>query len=118
MDSRNREARKRYRNSDKDILYKTISMTLDSKLIKALELKIEQEPDKNMSRFIEDCVSENLKKKNDKVVTPARRPYRTIPEKKTFTFTQNFVKKIDTLSPKRSFFIETILIDELDIKTS
>ena len=109
VDDRGRLAIKRYRNiksKDGEVKYITVSLTLDIDLVSFLNKKVMGEDDKNMSRFIEEHVNSFMKKSTDPI--PLRRPYGTKPQKKTFTFTREFVTKIDKRG-KRSFFIETML---------
>lgn len=110
MDQRGRDAEKRYRASANDIIYKTISLTLNEKLVKKLEQEVEITDDKNMSRFIEESVS------GSKVVEmPVRRESKSFPIKKTFTFSDTFVKEIKK-SGNMSLFIENVLTKKFNLK--
>lgn len=111
MDQRGREAEKRYRSSVSDINYKTISLTLDKTLIKRIEKEVGKTEDKNMSKFIEELVF-NSKTIKD---VPARRKSKTFPIKKTFTFTEEFVKTIKE-SGNMSLFVEKVLKRKFDLK--
>ncbi len=116
MDTRGRDANKRYRNqsSDSKIKYTTVSLTLDARLIKFIDEQIQKE-DNNMSKFIEDHVTRSMDKFKDKkdfIIT--RRKYKTFPQKKTFTFTVIFSKKIKEYG-NMSVFVETVLSKEFKL---
>jgi len=113
MDSRGREAIKRYRNSTDKDGYDTVSLTLSYYLISFLEEKIKEESDRNMSRFVEEHVSKFMPKFKEPI--PKRRPYGTKPDKKTFTFTKAFVSSVKKRGGGMSFFIETILAKEFSL---
>ncbi len=116
MDTRGRDANKRYRNQsfNSKIKYATISLTLDARLINFINEKIKEE-DNNMSKFIEDHVSKTMDKiKDKKDFSINRRKYKTFPQKKTFTFTIGFAKKIKE-SGNMSVFVETILSKEFKL---
>lgn len=108
MDKRGREAEKRYRPTNEE--YKTISLTLDSKLINFIETEILETEDNNMSKFIED----NLENCSFHEM-PKRRKSGTFPIKKTFTFTKKFVEMIKK-SGNMSLFVEERLIEKFDLK--
>lgn len=103
MDQRGRKAEKRYRTSVLDKKYKTISLTLDKKLVKKIEVEVNKTEDKNMSKFIEESLSVSKIKK-----MPLRRKTNSFPVKKTFTFSEEFVKKIKK-SGNMSLFVEEVL---------
>lgn len=110
MDQREREASQRYRATGKDIVYKTISLTLDEDLMKALKTEVSKTEDRNYSQFIENAV-----KGAKKIEVPKRRKFGTFPVKKTFTFTEDFVKKIKT-SGNMSLYIEEVLSKKFQLK--
>ncbi len=109
MDQREREAEKRYRTK-KDTKYKTKSLTLEKKVVHFLDNEVKKTEDKNMSKFIE----ENVKITKKIPVMPKRRKFGTFPIKKTFTFTEDFVKAIE-VSGNATLFIEESLIKKFNI---
>lgn len=108
MDKRGRDADKRYRSNKNS--YKTITLTLGKEIINFLSDEVEKTSDKNMSRFIEDnldsCSLEKM---------PKRRKFKTFPFKKTFTFTEKFVKIIKE-SGNMSLFVEKKLTEKFNLK--
>lgn len=115
MDQRGREAEKRYRSSVNDVNYKTISLTLDKNLVKRIEKEVGKTEDKNMSKFIEEIVFVTCYNSETTITVPIRRKSKTFPIKKTFTFTENFVKTIKE-SGNMSLFIEKVLKRKFDLK--
>lgn len=110
MDQRGRDAEKRYRSSFNDIIYKTISLTLNEKLVEKIKKEVEKTEDKNMSRFIEETVH------GSKIIEmPVRRESKSFPVKKTFTFSDTFVKEIKK-SGNMSLFIENVLTKKFNLK--
>ena len=112
MDNKGRTALKRYRENPCRKTYVTTSLTLDRNIVIFLEEKIKHEDDKNMSRFIEEHVTKNMNLFSETI--PLRRPYRSKPQKKTFTFTEEFVKAVKKRG-RRSFFIESVLKREFGL---
>ena len=102
---------KHYR-ADSSLGHETISLTLAGSVISALEKIVEKEPDRNMSRYIEEIVSRNLPY-NEKI--PSRHKYGEYPQKKTLTFSVDFVSSIRRYG-NLSMFIETVLTDKLRLK--
>jgi len=100
---------KKYRKEE--TIYRTISLTLDLRLISELALRIQKESDQNMSRFIENKVTRLLK---SSIKIQKRRSYKSYPIKKTFTFTDEFVKKIKA-SGNMSMCVESILVKEFSL---
>ena len=97
---------KQYRASG-DNKYLTVSLKIDKDIIKKLEKAVSKEPDNNLSRYIEETVKGSPVKE-----MPVRRLYKTFPIKKTFTFTEDFVKEIKP-SGNMSLHIESILSAKL-----
>jgi len=87
----------------------TVSFTLDKRLVEHLESVTDSEPDKNMSRFIEDTVFPLLPFRGE---IPGNRPYKSYPQKKTFTFTEDFVSLIKAHG-NMSLLVETILVKKM-----
>ena len=104
MDRRGRHAEKRYRNKTDDITYKTISLVMSEPIYKKLEKAVNNETDKNMSRYIED----NVTIKNFKTSYERRDYNKDSLIKKTFTFSEDFVKKIKETG-NMSLAVETVL---------
>lgn len=114
MDQRNREANKRYRTSGGvPCVFESKTIKLDKEVFQETKNRVEQEEDKNMSRFIEDTVDDVLR--NEKLDVPNRRPYRNYPIKKTFTFSHGFVDKVIKVNPNFSSVIETALAKHFDL---
>lgn len=115
MDKRNRKATKRYRPSDAK--YETVSLTLGAPLVQALEKAVEFEPDKNASRFIEESISSLMKKtKIIELKDDISRSsfYGSFPQKKTFTFSKDFIGMMKA-SGNMSFFVRSALVQILKI---
>lgn len=105
MDTRQRESEKRYRTRDGE--YKTISLTMDKDIVKKLEEAVSETDDKNMSQYIEENVI------NEPVFPmPKRREFSNRIQKKTFTFTEEFVSLIKA-SGNMSLFVESVLSKKL-----
>lgn len=101
---------KKYRNNTgKEFI--TISLLLDNKTLKKINNIVGNEPDKNMSRFIE----ENTIKKKNKFKKIERRKNNSNLKKKTFTFSKDFVSFIKK-SGNMSVFVEKSLIENLNLK--
>lgn len=100
-----KEPIKKYRSSNKK--YQTISLTMTEKTFHLLEKKVNKTKDKNMSKFIEETVF-----MAEIIDVPKRRKKIIYPLKKTFTFSEEFVKKIKK-SNNMSLYIEKILNKKL-----
>jgi hypothetical protein len=109
VDKRKREATKRHR-SDRSSKYVTVSLTLNPKILKTLEKKVNRTEDKNASKFIEEIVSPFRVYK-----MPKRRKFKSFPTKRTYTFTENFKAKI-MKSGNMSLFVEDILMKHFNLK--
>ena len=61
MDQRNREANKRYRTGGGvPCVFESKTIKLDKEVFQETKNRVEQEEDKNMSRFIEDTVGDEI----------------------------------------------------------
>jgi len=87
-------------------------LILDHDLVDFIEMEVKKEQDNNMSKFIEDNVSENLSE--IKEIKSKRKYKEKKTKKKTFTFTEDFVKKIKT-SNNMSLAVENILIKKFNL---
>jgi len=106
MDKRNRPALKRYRNGNNKTKFIPVSLKLSRTLIKEIEKRVKKEPDKNMSKFIEDTIlsfTGNIEIKNG-----GRCKYRTYPIIKTFSFSEQFLKELKQ-QQNMSFYVEAAL---------
>ena len=88
---------------------KTVSFTLDNRLIESLEEKAKKETGSNVSKYIEENISPLLPFSGD---IPRNRPYKTYPKKKTFTFTEDFVINLKAHG-NMSLLVETIFVKKL-----
>jgi len=116
MDTRNRQATKRFRNNQ-EITFKTVSVNISKKILDTLDKKIKSEENQNMSAYVENLIAANIDKitiKNDR----RRAENGSFPAKKTYTFSLNFFEKIKSRYPDWStgFLIETLLTKILNIK--
>lgn len=105
MDKRNRPAFKRYRNNY-NTKFSSISLKLSKTLISEIEKRVQKEPDKNISKFVEETIlsfPENIKTNSKD-----RCKYKTYPVVKTFSFSEKFLKKLKK-QQNMSFFVEAIL---------
>lgn len=104
---------KHYR-PDSPLGHETITLLLNSSLVKAVEKIVLKEPDKNMSRYIEDSVKSLMPYGKP---IPARHGYgESQTKKKTFTFSVAFVSMLKENGKNKSMVIETILADKLNIQ--
>ena len=111
MDTRTTErpSQKRYRSTE-NITYLTISLTLDKKIISFLDKEVQKTKSNNASKFIEENIFEFPFSK-----MPTRRKFQTFPIKKTFTFTEKFVKRIKKTG-NMSLAIEQALLVTFNIQ--
>jgi|WetSurMetagenome_2_1015567.scaffolds.fasta_scaffold06496_13 hypothetical protein len=109
------EEKKKYRDSNTQIKYTTISLTLDQRLISEIAIRVQSIPGHNTSAFIENRVTAILKNSKNKI--KKKRTYKSYPIKKTFTFTQSFVERIK-LSGNMSQLVESILAKDFNLNLS
>ena len=109
MDKRDREANKRYREAKKEN-YMTISLTIEKDVMRKIEKAVSKTSEKNWSQYIEVAMTDARVEE-----MPKRRKFGTYPDKKTFTFSEDFVKKIKK-SGNMSLFIEDFFAKKFKIK--
>ena len=83
----------------------TVSMTLSNAFVESIAAIIKNDPEQNMSNYIEENISPHLPYTPR---LPSRRKYGSYPIKKTFTFTKEFVDKLREYR-NISILIESIL---------
>ena len=104
MDKRQRPALQRYRNN-KGKATVSITVKLTQNVLTELQTRMLNEPDNNMSRFIEDTAKTVI---GQKFKLPANRRKGTYPIKKTFLFSADFAKKLKK-EKNISIYVEALL---------
>jgi hypothetical protein len=109
---------KQYRERTKD--FKTVSVTIDKKVIDFIESRVNKLENANMSKFIEDDMTIDLSRLGGLSINfeiPVRRKYKTLPiVKKTFTFSSEFDNLLKNFAERnKSFFIEQFFIQKYNL---
>lgn len=115
MDQRKRNALKRYRERAKiGEMYSTTSLTIGKDTVEFLEKELAKKENRNMSKFVEEIVTEELEKGKKITIENKNRKPGTFPIKKTFTFTSKFYSNIKKAG-NSSLFVETILKNKFNL---
>lgn len=85
----------------------TITLKLSETTMDELALKTANSKTNNMSEIIEDTVTKMVAKKIKFEYT--RKPHKSFPVKKTFTFTPEFSKMLHNNTSNMSAYVDTIL---------